>query len=161
MNATMVSSSLELANAWRPILWGGLIAGVLDITAAFIQAGLRGATPVRVLHAVASGLLGRESYSGGLKTAALGLFCHFIIATGATAVYWLASRWLPWLTTQAVLCGMLYGVAVYFFMNLVVLPLSAFPGKITFPLRALIPGLLIHIFCVGLPIALVVRWQSK
>ena len=161
MNATMVSSSFEPVYAWRPILWAGLIAGVLDITAAFIQAGLRGATPVRVLHAVASGLLGRESYNGGFKTALLGLLCHFTIATGASAVYWLASRWLPWLITQAVPCGILYGVAVYFFMNLVVLPLSAFPGKISFPLRVLIPGLLIHMFCVGLPIALTFRWQSR
>jgi len=40
----------------RAILWGGLAAGALDITAAFVVYGLRGATPLRILQSIASGL---------------------------------------------------------------------------------------------------------
>lgn len=149
--------SLTAGQAARAILLSGLIAGTLDITAACINAGWKGISPLRVWQSVASGLLGRASYQGGTRTALLGLLCHFIIATGAAATYFAASRYLPWLTTRAVVCGLLYGVAVYFFMNLVVLPLSAYPGKVSFPLGALVAGLLIHMFCVGLPIALTVR----
>jgi hypothetical protein len=47
-------------------------------------------------------------------------------------------------------------VAVYFFMQLVVIPLSAI-GPRPFSLNATIIGLAIHIPCVGLPIALTLR----
>lgn len=152
---------LENFHAGKAILLSGIIAGTLDITAAFIQYGLKGVSPLRILQSVASGVLGRESYNGGIKAAALGLLCHFTIAFGAAATYYVVSRWLPFLLTHAVFCGLLFGIAVYFFMNLVVLPLSAFPGKITFPLGTLTLGLLVHMLCVGLPIALIIRHYSK
>lgn len=91
----------------------------------------------------------------------LGLALHFLIATSAAAVYYLASGQLRFLITQAVICGILFGLCVYFFMNFVVLPLSAIPFKMSFPLPSLITGLLIHMFGIGLPIALVVRRYSR
>jgi hypothetical protein len=114
-----------------------------------------------VLQSVASGLLGRNADQGGLKTAALGLACHFLIAFTAAAVYFAASRKLKFLTRQAIVCGVLYGMAVYFFMYFVVLPLSAFPYKISYTATVLVTGLMIHIFCVGLPIALSARRYSN
>src|SRR5205814_911482 len=106
---------------------------------------------------VASGLLGRNAFNGGLKTAALGLLCPFFIAFVTTTVFYVASRQLKFLTQWAIVCGVLYGVAVYFFMSFVVVPLSAAPFKIRFTMT----GLMIHIFCIGLPIALAVRRYSK
>ncbi|MGH9836858.1 MAG: hypothetical protein ACREBD_13360 [Blastocatellia bacterium] len=146
----------------QTILWGGLIAGALDITAAFINSGLRGRSPIWVLQSVAGGWLGRNSFQGGLKTALLGLALHFFIATMWAAAYCLASLKLHRLTRQAVLCGLLYGVVVYLVMYMVVLPLSALQFKFfNQPVTAILTGVLIHLFCVGLPIALVTRWQLK
>jgi hypothetical protein len=54
----------------------------------------------------------------------------------------------------------LYGVAVWFFMNLVVLPLSATPPK-SFPAPGWPFILIAHIFCVGLPIAGIVSWRDR
>jgi len=54
----------------------------------------------------------------------------------------------------------LNGVAVYFFMNRIVLPLSAV-AKRPFSLKLMIVGVVIHIFCVGLPISLSVRRFSR
>lgn len=153
----MVSQSGSL----RGILWGGLLSGLGDLTFAFVYYGLRGATPVRILHSVASGLLGAKSYDGGLATAALGLVLHFTVAFGAATVYYLASRKLPFLLQHAVACGLLYGIAVYAFMNAVVLPLSALPNKPTYPLRVLIPSVLGHMLLVGLPIALSMRRAER
>jgi hypothetical protein len=147
----------RLASWPRGVLWGGLLAGVLDIGAAFATSALAGRGPVRVLHAVASGLLGAEAFRGGAPAAALGLGLHFVIALGAAAVYGAASRLFPALVRRAVPAGLLYGVAVYFFMNLVVLPLSAVPFKVAFTPAGLAQGLLIHMTCVGLPIALCAR----
>jgi len=153
-------SSSEESKAYKTILLAGLVAGVLDITAAVVTTILRGRPPVRMLQSIASGVLGLASYNGGLKTAALGLVLHFIIATGWAAVFYAASRKLTFLVRQPIVSGLLYGIAVYCFMNLVVLPLSAFPHKVTFPLSSLIIGVVVLMLCVGLPISLIVRRYS-
>jgi hypothetical protein len=146
--------------ALRAILWAGLIAGVLDITAALVQWALRGVPPIRILQAIASGLLGPAAFGGGAATAALGLGLHFVIALGAAAVYFAASRRLPFLVRQPVLAGVLYGAAVHGFMQFVVLPLSAVRGG-SFSATEFTIGLIIHIFCVGLPIALTISKLSR
>ena len=141
----------------QPIFWGGLIAGTLDIIAACVSAWLRGGTsPVRVLQFIASGLLGAQSFTGGAKTAILGLALHFMIATVATALFYVASRKFLFLIEQPVVTGLLYGILVYAFMNFVVIPLSAVAQRPA-TLSGRIIGLLIIMFCIGLPIALIVR----
>ena len=128
------------------------------MTAACIFYGiLRGNPPIRIMQSVATGLLGAASYDGGVPTAVLGLFLHFVIAFSAATVFYFASRKLPVMIRHAILCGLLYGIAVYFFMQLVVVPLSAFPHKGHFTLKGLVTGITIHMFCVGLPIALAAR----
>jgi hypothetical protein len=147
-------------NALRAVLWAGFACGVLDITAALVVYGFFGAKPVRLLQGIASGLLGPKAFDGGLATALLGLVCHFVIAFGAATVYFVASRAIRFLIQQAVVSGVLYGVVVYFFMNRIVVPLSA-AAKRPFSLKLMIVGVVIHIFCVGLPISLSVRRFSK
>ena len=143
-------------DAMLALLWAGLACGCLDITAALVVYGFFGLKPMRLLQGIASGLLGQKAFSGGLATALLGLLCHFVVAFGAAAVYLAASRGLGFLTEQAVISGALYGVAVYFFMQHIVLPLSA-AAKRPFSLQMMLIGVVIHIFCVGLPISLCVR----
>jgi uncharacterized membrane protein YagU involved in acid resistance len=140
----------------RAIVWAGLIAGALDITAAFVVYGFFGAVPLRILQGIAGGLLGPRTYEGGMATAILGLICHFTIAFGAAAVYFALSRRMPFLVRRFVTAGVLYGIAVYFFMNRVVVPLSN-ARKYPFSLKMMIIGVVIHIFCVGLPISTTVK----
>jgi hypothetical protein len=149
------------SRAARAILWGGLLAGLGDITFAFVVSGLRGVGPVRVLQSVAGGLLGPAAREGGLATAALGAGLHFLIAAAAAAVYWLASRRLDVLVRRAVVCGLLYGVAVYLFMNFAVVPLSAAYFKPSHAPSALLLNAAGHMLLVGLPIALAARRYSK
>src|SRR3954470_7679947 len=77
------------ATLWRPLLAGGLICGVLDINAAFVSAYLTAdRTPMWVLRAVASALLGRDAaFAGGAWVGGLGLLMHFSVAFTATAVF--------------------------------------------------------------------------
>jgi hypothetical protein len=140
-------------------LWGGLVSSVLDITAAFVVYGRFGSKPIRLLQGIAAGLLGPSAFAGGLPVAALGLLCHFFIAFSATAVFYAASRWIKFTVQHAIASGIVYGVLVYFFMNLVVVPLSA-ARRYPFSLKMMLIGVTIHIFCVGLPIANVVRKYS-
>src|SRR5260221_3448140 len=116
---------LKDPKALHALLWAGFACGVLDITAALVVYGFFGLKPMRLLQGIASGLLGPKAFSGGLATVALGVLCHFLIAFGAAAVYLVASRALGFLIEHAVVSGVLYGVAVYFFMNRIVLPISA------------------------------------
>jgi hypothetical protein len=160
MSIDAAVTSLRESKALMPVLWAGLACGVLDITAALVVYGYFGLKPMRLLQGISSGLLGPKAFDGGLATALLGLLCHFFIAFGAAAVYFAASRGVRFLVEQAVVCGVLYGVAVYFFMQLVVLPLSA-AAKRPFSLKMTIVGVVIHIFCVGLPISLIVRRFSR
>ena len=151
-----------MPKALRAILLGGLIAGTLDISYACINSYVqRGTRPSRILQSVASGALGASAFTGGAKTALLGLVFHFLIALSAAAVYFGLSRWIKFMVTQAPLSGVLFGVGVYLFMNFVVLPLSAIPFKISFAWPNLVGGLLIHMFGIGVPIALAVRKYSK
>ena len=93
---------------------------------------------------------------GGFAAAAVGAAIHFSIAWVPAAVFVLASRRLEILKTHAVPAGLFYGAAVYFFMNYVVLPLSAVaPG--TFQLGLFLNGVLGHALFVGLPISIFAR----
>jgi hypothetical protein len=142
------------------ILWSGLIAGALDISAAFVNWGLRGVRPGRILQGIASGLLGPSAFQGGISTVVLGGVLHFFIAFSAAMVFYLASRKLQFLTQRAVLAGAAYGVAVYTVMYWVVVPLSAI-RRGPFSWEATITAIVTHIFCVGLPISLIVKRFSQ
>jgi hypothetical protein len=141
------------------ILLGGLVAGAFDITYATVFSYLRkGISPIRVLQSVASGWLGPASFEGGVPTAALGLASHFFIALVAAAVYVLASRYLPILVRQPFLCGVVYGIGIYVVMNYVVIPLSRVPPRPAPPAFIVwATGLLVHMFLIGVPIALAAR----
>lgn len=159
MNSASTALAAQRAGSGMAIVWAGLTCGVMDITAALVVYGLvYGVAPVPLLQGIASGLLGRQAYRGGIATAALGLLLHFVIAFSAAAVYFLLSRKFPFLIQAAVASGALYGVAVYFFMQQVV-ALSA-TIKNPFSVKLMVIGVVIHIFCVGLPIALLVRKYS-
>lgn len=158
MSAALVSAATAPAppRAFAAIFWGGLLAGILDISQAFIGFGMLGARPFRILQHIAGGIFGSHSMEMGWTSAALGLAIHFLIAFTAAAVYYLASRVLRVLVDQAVVCGLVYGELVFLFMYFVVLPLSAL-GPARFNIATYITGPIGHTVLVGLPIALSVR----
>jgi len=154
--APLSPSLAQRPGALAPIVVGGLAAGVLDATSAFITFGFG------MPRAIASGLLGAKAFQGGTATWILGLLLHFFITVCAAAVYWLASRKLEFLRTHFFVCGLFYGIAVFLVMNLVVLPLSAIPFPVgPFTVAGLYKGLLAHMLLVGLPIALSLRYLGK
>ena len=65
-------------------LIAGVIAGALDIAAAFIHAYLaRGTQPEQVLRYIASGVFGKEAANGNMMIV-WGLLFHFLIAISFT-----------------------------------------------------------------------------
>ncbi len=112
------------AQALQSIGLGGLTAGILDIGDAIVLTLMNGGAPARMLQGIASGLLGRAAYDGGLPTAALGLAIHFFIATSAATVYFLASRKLTLLLQRPVICGVIFGLMWWGVMYQIVLPIT-------------------------------------
>ncbi|HZS05528.1 MAG TPA: hypothetical protein VFD58_11880 [Blastocatellia bacterium] len=142
------------------ILFGGLTVGVLDGLAATIIASLRGTSPGRVFQYIASGLLGPDSFNHGSWTVLLGVLLHFLIASIVATIYYFASLRLPILIRQAVVWGALYGIAVQLVMSRIVIPLSA-AQALPFSLTGFLRSIVVHIFCVGLPVALFARWSAR
>ncbi len=113
------------------------------------------------MQSIAGGLLGRDAArQGGAATATLGVALHYLIACIWAGIYLIASRSLPILVRYAIPCGLVFGAVIYFFMNGVVLPLSAIHAK-AWPLRLAWWVIAVHVVGVGLPIALIVRSRSR
>ena len=88
---------------------------------------------------------------------------HFSIATFWTAVFYFLSRRFPVLVARPLVSGPLYGALVFILMYRVAIPLvlklnalylAEFDPTIP-PLR--LRQLVVHLVCVGLPIALAIR----
>jgi uncharacterized membrane protein YagU involved in acid resistance len=109
-----------------------------------------------LLQGIARGLIGAAALRGGMASAMLGLLLHFTIAFGAAVTYCLASGKFGRMIHDAFASGLLFGVAVYLFMNFVVIPLSAIHRWPTIG-TLFVVNLIEHMFIVGLPIALSAR----
>jgi hypothetical protein len=128
----------------------------MDISAAAIYyAGAAPTRMMRMLQGIASGVLGNSSFNGGLETAALGLILHYFIALIWTLIFFLVVPFSRRLLPNLFLTGMVYGVVVWTVMNLLVLPLSRVESG-PFSLRGAVVGAVILMFCIGLPIAMIV-----
>jgi len=152
MSLTAASHSLS-----ELILLAGAISGSIDLFAALTFAATRGTPPKRVLQAISSAMIGPDAFSRS-STVPLGLGLHYLIAFTVASTYVVASRYIAMLTEHPVLSGILFGVAVHLVMTFVVLPLSAL--KRPFSMTFFLGQLMIHMFCVGLPTALVVKHFS-
>jgi uncharacterized membrane protein YagU involved in acid resistance len=101
-------------------------------------------------------LLGDASFTGGWRTALLGLALHYAIATSMAVTYYLFARRWSDLWQKPWVYGPVYGVLLYGIMNYIVVPLSAAnPGS-----RNLVWVLLsiaVHAFLIGTPCALFAR----
>ena len=150
---------MKRSHPLRTIVVAWLIAGILDITSAFVIAGIKGTGSIRMLQGITSGLLGPRSFEGGLGTAGLGLVIHFFIALVAATVFYAASRKIEFLTQQPIVSGLLYGIAVYLFMYWIVIRL-VFPNAHP-SLSRDVTAVLVHMFLIGLPISLIVSRGSK
>jgi hypothetical protein len=159
MAAGEVATSLSSRSRALPaIAVGGFIVGVLDLLYAIVVYSPK--QPILIPQTIAAGVLGPKSYDGGIRTAILGVFLHFVIAFGAATIYYLASRKLPYLVDDAFVCGLVYGALVFSFTHVIIVPLSNAPHG-NMPTLYRIAEFVWHWFGVGLPISFSVRHYSK
>jgi uncharacterized membrane protein YagU involved in acid resistance len=142
----------------KVILIAGLLAGTLDIVAACVNAYINNpkSTPDKVLQFIASGVFGKKAFAGGNTMAAWGLLFHYIIATGFAAIFVIIYQQVKLLSRNIILSGLLYGLLVWVMMNRVIVPLSETPPQ-PFTWNKAIVAMLILMFFIGLPIALITK----
>jgi hypothetical protein len=140
------------------ILWIGLVAGTLDITENIVFNAFRGITAWRIFQYIASGILGRHSFQMGWTSVGLGVAIHYAIALVWTTIFYVAATKFIGLTRRPILTGIIYGIIVYLVMTFLVVPLTAVPPRpAAVSLVNRINAVLALVFCIGLPIALLVR----
>jgi hypothetical protein len=135
------------AGMGRTILWATLVAGTLDILAAFVFAG----SVAPVLRTVASGPLG-DAIAGGPLGPPIGLLVHFAIMAAMAAAYLAAASRISLLARKWWVVGPLYGVVLWLVMYWIVMPLrweSYTPPHEALPIAR---QLFAHCVLVGLPI---------
>jgi uncharacterized membrane protein YagU involved in acid resistance len=158
-------NAISLPNAASParrfllaVVCGGIGAGTIDLTFAFTAFGV---APKRILQYIASGLLGAQAFDGGWSTALIGVIAHYTILLVAAALYCAASRRMTWMVRHALPSGIAFGVAIYCFMNFVVLPLSAVSHTSTATWLQRAPDFAVHMLLLGPAIAFAVKFFDK
>jgi hypothetical protein len=155
MSAASTVIKVNKGSLWLPILVGGGVAGVLDMTSAYISFGRY--MPI----GIAGGLLGAAARHVTVRQYILGLVLHYLIAFSAATAYCVASRKLDFLREHFIVCGLFFGIGFFLFMQLIVLPLSAYHAMGPYTYRGLVQGLLAHMFLIGLPISTSLRMLSR
>jgi hypothetical protein len=155
MTTTSTAVQASTSKLALPIIVGGTVAGLLDMTSAYITFGRY--MPL----GIAGGLIGAAARHPAAGPYVLGLFLHYLIAFSAAAVYCIASRKLGFLRDHFFVCGLFYGIGFFLFMQLVVLPLSAYHAMGPYTYRGLVQGILAHMFLIGLPISTSLRMLSR
>ncbi|MFC5579379.1 hypothetical protein ACFPOA_15305 [Lysobacter niabensis] len=141
---TVPAPSIRKAH-WRPVLTGGLVLGTLDLLFACAFWGvLRDVAPARILQSIAAGVQGPAAFECGAGSAALGLLCHYFIATMMVLAYTIAGSRLRVLVAQPVRYGLLYGLLLYALMTWIVVPLSNAPQPTKVYLPWIVASIIMH-----------------
>jgi uncharacterized membrane protein YagU involved in acid resistance len=138
-------------------LWAGLIAGTIDIGAAAL---INRVNPEMILHNIAGGVLARAALSGGWRTAVLGLVLQWVMSILIAGLYLLAAGAFTVLRRRWVAGGLAYGVVIFFVMNYVVVPLSAWHVTPHFRASRLI-GNVLAMLIFGLIVAYFARARHR
>jgi len=109
-------------DVFTAILLGGVIAATIDIGAACVMSGR---SPGFILQVIAGGLLGKATFDGGVATMLLGAILQEAMGLLIAMIYVLLAKSIPVLLRRWIISGLAYGVVIFFVMNYVVVPLSA------------------------------------
>ncbi len=137
-------------------LRAGLLTGVTDGLFASVSALFFGSTLMRLWQGVASTVLGKSAFDGGIPTALLGVLMHFGVAFGWSGVFLFivmrSSRIRRAVSSLSGVIGIaaLYGPFIWLVMSLIVIPVLLHrPPAITSRWWVQLVG---HFPFVGLPI---------
>jgi hypothetical protein len=151
-----------LVRAWLAL---GIVDGISAVLISMARSPT--ATIMRTFQGVAFALLGKDALTGGVASSALGLAMHFSVAFAWVAVYfgaYRASGALRGVTASVpgiALVGAPFGAFIWFFMNVVVFPLTRIGAHAPFLSSFFLTNLVHHIVVLGPLIVWLVRWPPR
>jgi hypothetical protein len=138
---------------WKLILKATIIAGIMDISVACINAYISSkVTPTVLLKYVASGAFGASAFDGGYNMMAMGLLFHFIIVFACTTIYFMSYPYLSFLKKNIFINSILIAAIAWIVTTLIIVPNSKInPPSLIFLKQLKLFTILI--FCIGFPIS--------
>lgn len=149
-----MSSSVSWPRVIRTAIVAGIVAGiVIDLYLYLVTVLPGGGTPIAMWQYVASTLLGANRAIAFTSPvyAVLGLLVHFIVSIGWAGGYGYLAQQHPFMNQRWLISGLIYGLVVYFFMQLLLLGSGNFAWPPT-PLGWVIP-IVGHMVFFGVPLA--------
>ncbi len=147
----------------KPILLATLVAGTLDMLGAILvyHVIMQIVTVMQILQGIASTVFGKTAFSNPMVMALIGLIVHYVIAFCFAVAYLLVFPYIKFLKKNTLLSGLLYGVVVWFIMNLIIVPLAN-GHNYTFLWPAFLRQVITLMICIGLPISIIIsNYYSK
>ena len=139
----------------RPLAIATVVCGTLDILFAVLLTLWRGRAPADMLRFVASGPF-PSATDMGTAGSVLGLVVHFTLMAIMVAAFLFAARNYPIVLDQPLLSGLVFALATYVAMNLIVVPVR-FPAAWPPKALSISTQLFAHAFLVALPTVLIAK----
>jgi hypothetical protein len=158
------SSSASINNSpmspLKLIVTTGLLAGVMDGSAAMIQTAIAGRTQEGLFRYISSGIFGNDAFTGSSMMVAYGVFLHLFIAMSWTVIFYFLYPTLRQWIINPIVQAFLFGLIVWAVMNLIVLQFANTP-KGQFNIVRMTIAAAVLIVCIGLPNALMFKKYYK
>lgn len=140
---------------FKTILWAGFLTGLLDILAAMSMYYISfHKSPLNIFLFIASGIFGKNAFSGHWSMIIFGILFHFLIAYIVAVLFFLIYPSMKLLFKNRVVTAIISGVFIWLVMNIVILPLSKAP-QLPLDSSAVLKGVLTLIIAVGLPLSFI------
>lgn len=152
----MSKTSLSHPGAKKTILTAWLIAGTLDILAAFTQFYIKtGKNPTIILKYIARGVFGPDAMQGGIGMMIWGLVFHYLIALGCTLAFFFLYPNVKIMRANKWLTAFVFGILTWVVTTRVIVPLSRItPGP--FNLSSALQAMAILVVMIGLPLTFII-----
>jgi hypothetical protein len=111
--------------------------------------------PIKVLQSIASGMLGKKAYAGGLYTAILGVVLHCSFSVALALLYILLTTLSPTRQTFTWIKAFIFGTLAFMVMTFGIMPSSAIGGRPPISVPFVAFSLAVHIMSFALPISLI------
>jgi hypothetical protein len=141
----------------KVILFSALLAGTLDILAAFTDFYIStGKSPVVIVSKfIASGVMGPKAFAGGTEMIVLGITLHYIITLFFTVFFFLIYPHVRLMRQNRWITAILYGLFAWAVMRFMVVPLSGTPRQQPLEFGKALRAIVILIVMIGIPFSFI------
>ncbi len=143
------------------LVLGGVCLAVSELGFAMAYWAMQQVPPIRIPQSIASWILGNHAFAGGWTSALLGTALYALLMVGVVLAYRLASQRHHLLLRRPLVCGAVYGMAMYLLVFQIVVP--HFTAATAQPMAPdwLLACVVAYIVLIGIPCAKLAQWAER